>query len=53
MQKLLLTVEQVFTVTGRGVIVVPEISVDQAPEPLPSLVTLKRPDGTTAITKIA
>jgi hypothetical protein len=53
MQKLLLTVEQVFTVIGRGVIVVPEISIDQISEELPSLVTLKRPDGTVASTKVA
>ncbi|NJL21386.1 MAG: hypothetical protein HC895_12060 [Leptolyngbyaceae cyanobacterium SM1_3_5] len=52
MQKLLI-VEQVFAVTGRGVIVVPEISADQAPETLPNSVTLKRPDGTTANTKAA
>ncbi|QYO67524.1 hypothetical protein [Leptolyngbya sp. 7M] len=53
MQKLLLTVEQAFTLTGRGVIVAPEIPVDQAPATLPSSVTLKRPDGTTVTTKAA
>lgn len=51
MQKLLLTVEQAFTLTGRGVIVAPEIPVDQAPVTLPSSVTLKRRGGTTVTTK--
>ena len=53
MQKLLLTVEQAFTLTDCGVVVVPEIPVDQAPATLPSSVTLKRPDGTTVTTKAA
>lgn len=53
MQKLLLTVEQSFTLTGRGVIVAPEISVDEFPATLPISVTLKRPDGTTVTTKSA
>ena len=53
MQKLLLTVEQTFTVTGRGVVVAPEIPFDQASETLPRILTLKRPDGTTASTKVA
>jgi hypothetical protein len=52
MQKLLLTVEQTFTVTGRGVIVAPEVPLDQALETLPSIATLKRPNGTTVSTKV-
>lgn len=51
MQKLLLRVEQAFVATSRGVIIVPEIPVDQVPETPPSSVVLKRPDGTTVSTK--
>jgi hypothetical protein len=47
MHKLLITVEQVFTVRDRGFIVIPEILIDQLPEMPPKLVMLKRPDGTT------
>jgi hypothetical protein len=47
MRKLLLTVERVFVVTGRGVIVTPEIPIDQLPEIPSSSAILKRPDGTT------
>lgn len=51
MQKLLLTVEQAFTLTGRGVLILPEISIDKVPETQSSLVILKQPDGTTLSTK--
>lgn len=53
MRKLLLTVERVFTIAGRGVIVEPKIPAGQVSAALLDLVTLKRPDGTTVSTKAA
>jgi hypothetical protein len=45
MNKLLLKVEEVFTVSGRGVILTPDIPLEQKLPQSPVMVTLKRPDG--------
>ena len=48
MEKLLLVVEDAFEVRGRGVIVVPDIPLDELKQPTPTMVMLKRPDGTSS-----
>jgi hypothetical protein len=47
MNKRLLTVEDVFAITGRGVIVVPDIPLQMLAPLHPPTVLLKRPDNTT------
>jgi hypothetical protein len=47
MNKRLLTVEDVFAIPGRGVIVVPDIPLQMLAPPHPPTVLLKRPDNTT------
>ena len=45
MQSKLLTVEDVFDIAGRGLLVVPGPLIDSFPSPPKIAVTLKRPDG--------
>ena len=46
MNKRLLTVEEIFAITGRGVIIVPDIPLQMLAPPHPPTVLLKRPDHT-------
>ena|SRR5689334_12458605 len=52
MQKLLLVVEQVFKIRGRGTVLLPDFTLGGAPKPHPTIVTLKRPDGTSRTAEI-
>lgn len=45
MQRKLLTVEDTFLITGRGLIVVPGIPIDQFPKATDLHVEVRRPDG--------
>lgn len=45
--RLLLKVEDVFDIKGRGLVLAPDISIDMLPQPHPRTVTLKFADETT------
>lgn len=45
MPKLLLTVDDVYELPGRGIIVSPSIPLHELPQPIPSIVSVRSSDG--------